>query len=397
LTLTSSVDGWNFTFDAEVTQGSLSGYVSNGQNLGFEFSGLNESGTYVINGNFNTGYPVTTTKDGQTYPLTASTISVASNTDPLSIVFQPETQVFIGSLDNVKLENQTQYLGLVSSVNDFVISDTFNPAVNNYITWENEKINFNYAPDNAFIYQNIGILQEGDTYKITLEGIAFNEGTDDQIRVYYRSENNLGFEFTFTANGFEEREKTISFSQVEFDFPDNALVIAPGSGTVFNGTVDNIVVQRYLDDEPEYTISYSEKARGWVSFKSFIPESALSLSGSYYTFKEGKPYKHNSNESRGVFYHDGGPLIPMNEASVTFILNEAASSVKSFKTLSYEGTEGWENEYVTTDMQSGYVSDFVEKEGKWFNYVHGGAKGFTQPVLNTSDFNFQGLGTTAIE
>ena len=397
LTLTSSVDGWNFTFDAEVTQGSLSGYVSNGENLGFEFSGLEESGTYVINGNFNTGYAVTATKDGQTYPLTVSTISAASNTDPLSIVFQPETEVFVGSLDNVKLENQTQYLGSVSSANDFVISDTFNPAINNYITWEDEKINFNYAPDNAFIYQNIGVLQEGDTYKITLEGVAFNEGTDDKIRVYYRSENNLGFEFTFTANGFEERQKTISFSEVEFDFPDNALVIAPASGAVFNGTVDNIVVQRYLDDEPEYTISYSEKANGWVSFKSFIPESALSLSGSYYTFKEGKPYKHNSNEYRGVFYHDGGNVIPTNEASVTFILNEAASSVKSFKTLNYEGTEGWENEYVTTDMESGYVSHFIEKEGKWFNYVHGGAKGFTQPVLNTSDFNFQGLGTTVTE
>ena len=374
--------------------------MSNEQNEGFEFSGLTESGTYVINGNFDPTYNTTVQKDGEPYALTVASISSTSNVSSSSLVFMPETEILECSIDDVSLENQTQYLGFLSSAQDFVISDTFNPSVNDYITWDNEKINFNSAPDDAFIYQNIGILQESDTYKITLEGVAFNEDIDDKIRVYYRNEDNLGFEFTFTANGFIEKTETISFSQAEFDFPDNALVIAPASNTTLSATVDNISVRKVLTNEPEHTLSYSEQSKGWVSFKSFIPESGVSLSGSYYTFKDGKLFKHDSNENRGQFYES--VIVP--KSSITFIMNREPSIVKNFNTLNYEGSEGWVNDYLTTDMQSGYASDFIEKEGKWFNYLHGGIKSlaeggefYGEEVVDTSNFTFQGIGTTIIE
>ncbi len=37
----------------------------------------------------------------------------------------------------------------------------------------------------------------------------------------------------------------------------------------------------------ETTVSYTEKVRGWVSFKSFTPENALSCANDYYTMKQG--------------------------------------------------------------------------------------------------------------
>ena len=61
------------------------------------------------------------------------------------------------------------------------------------------------------------------------------------------------------------------------------------------------------------TVSYSESVKGWTSFKSFIPENGVSVSGNYYTFKHGVPYIHHSHEASGfnpqinTFYGKGAP------------------------------------------------------------------------------------------
>ena len=44
------------------------------------------------------------------------------------------------------------------------------------------------------------------------------------------------------------------------------------------------------------TLSYSEKSKGWVSFKSFDHENGISLNNSYYTFSGGSMYQHHINE-----------------------------------------------------------------------------------------------------
>ena len=141
------------------------------------------------------------------------------------------------------------------------------------------------------------------------------------------------------------------------------------------------------------TVSYSEKNRGWESFKSFEPESGVSLSGEYYTFKHGYIYRHHEDlVDRNTFY---GQFTP---SSVEFIFNEGPSIVKSFNTLNYEGSQaqvveetahptvlsnaskgyynlvgktGWLCANIETDLQEGDVQEFINKEGKWFNYIKG--------------------------
>jgi hypothetical protein len=134
-----------------------------------------------------------------------------------------------------------------------------------------------------------------------------------------------------------------------------------------------------------YTVTYSEDVKGWVSFKSFIQESGVSVSGDYYTFKAGKCYKHD-NETRNTFY--GASVEP---STIKFVFNESPTVIKNFNTLNYDGDETWTCSSVITDQQSGTVNSFVEKEGKFFNYI----KGDINAALDTSEFNFQGIGTAS--
>ena len=132
------------------------------------------------------------------------------------------------------------------------------------------------------------------------------------------------------------------------------------------------------------TITYSEDVKGWVSFKSFIQESGVSMSGDYYTFRNGMCWKHD-NEVRNTFYGAA------TDSSITFLFNESPTTIKNFNTLNYDGDENWVCESITTDLQSGTVPEFIEKEGKWFNYI----KGDASAALDTSAFNFQGIGTAS--
>tara|TARA_R100001163_G_scaffold15749_1_gene14235 strand:- start:12142 stop:22377 length:10236 start_codon:yes stop_codon:yes gene_type:complete len=217
----------------------------------------------------------------------------------------------------------------------------------------------------------------------------------------------------------------------------NSLIILTdsqyGSGSgpaqhVANYSLDNFSMTPFTPMELSMnkTITFSEDVGGWVSFKSFTPESALSLSKKYYTFNQGGLYQHDVttngyNNFYGVQF----------DSSVTAVLNSDASTIKSFKTLGYEGSKshvtkfqeaslldfetgntinldsinnshinnieaevGWYVESIFTDKQDGFIDEFIEKEGKWFNYIKGGLQTVDQDYISrhTGDFSFQGLG-----
>ena len=157
---------------------------------------------------------------------------------------------------------------------------------------------------------------------------------------------------------------------------------------------------------PTETVSFAENVKGWVSRKSFVPESAASLNNKYLSFNGGELFQHHVDTvNRNFFYHT------QYDSSITTILNEAPGSWKSFKTINYEGSQsrvlgdnpdtdgllynlssidGWYVDSITTDHQTGFVPEFKEKEGKWFNYVKGEAT--TLSNLDWKEFSVQGLG-----
>ena len=89
-----------------------------------------------------------------------------------------------------------------------------------------------------------------------------------------------------------------------------------------------------------------------------------------------------------------------SDASITLLFNDLPSSIKSFNTLGYEGSQskvhadigdnkhrnnfpevGWYETMISTDQQTGHIpgfgtnpyeGEFINKEGKWFNYIIGG-------------------------
>jgi hypothetical protein len=189
-----------------------------------------------------------------------------------------------------------------------------------------------------------------------------------------------------------------------------------------NLKLGNKLVGSYDDRNDEYnitignqtTVSFKEDVKGWISFKSFMPESAISCANNYFTILEGKLYEHyNENVDRNTFYN------VYADSSVSVILNDVPGSVKSFHTLDYEGSQskidpnqntisgsnlaidnsyynlrgkpGWYVDNIKTDKQEGSLNEFIEKEGKWFNYI----KGINSVISEETDFgafNIQGIG-----
>ena len=156
------------------------------------------------------------------------------------------------------------------------------------------------------------------------------------------------------------------------------------------------------------TVSFSEKSKGWVTFKSFFPESALSINNEYYTWSNGDMYHHHSNSFRNNFY--GIQYM----STIDLLFNDAPETVKSFTTLNYEGTQsritahvnpggfddgeyynltgksGWYVEQAITDLQSSGELEFKNKEGKYFSYLKGVST--TLSNLDEREFSVQGIG-----
>ena len=101
-----------------------------------------------------------------------------------------------------------------------------------------------------------------------------------------------------------------------------------------------------LDETSDYynTLTFSERVQGWNTFYTYRPDLIFSLKNNYFTTKEGSLYIHydsltNANEFYGV----------SNQSSVTFIFNPSPSVNKNFKTINYEGSNGWQVDSFVTD------------------------------------------------
>ena len=120
-------------------------------------------------------------------------------------------------------------------------------------------------------------------------------------------------------------------------------------------------------------------------------------------------------------------------STINVIINELPGLVKNFEAINYEGSEGyrglvnnknysdsvtasavyndgefevlgtnssagsvqnvngWKTSSITTDIETGQVSNFHTKEGKWFGYITGDFDA-TNIIVDEGDFATQGLG-----
>jgi hypothetical protein len=187
------------------------------------------------------------------------------------------------------------------------------------------------------------------------------------------------------------------------------------------------------------TVSFNEAGKGWISFKSFVAESGVSMSGEYYTSFNENIYRHHTDfnidgtsVNRNTFYSGVNQFGNLGSGTFTssyidFIFNDVTGSVKNFKAINYEGSQGyqlsinnksftdaagnvanytdnsfaaitssydadaeikgWKVTSIETDLQQGEVISFSKKEGKWYGNIVG--------KFDVSDVSFNDVTVTS--
>jgi len=206
----------------------------------------------------------------------------------------------------------------------------------------------------------------------------------------------------------------------------------------------NLTLNHKQNTYRDTTVSFSEKTKGWTSFKSFIPQTGLSINDEYLTGK----IKYDSSDTdyinnKIIWSHhnedlstDGSLDIEANNfygehynSTVDVLFNQSPEVIKSFLSMNYEGTQakvdGWDNKNLTdangneisinnpnyqdltsdtkagwhvssfkTNLQEASIPEFIEREGKWFEYIKGDATSLSN--LDTKEFSVQGIGVIDI-
>ena len=431
--------GYSFQFEVDsilssgLTEGELSIKVAqtaddNGdyQVLGVE--NINAAGTYIVKFNYNGTAPYFDLQPD----ASSATLALQSDTNTSSarIIARPHSIGFVGKLTLVSIIDETQIIsGGTSSSWVFSEFDYENNETNVFTEasstafFEEGQIVFNNAFAGTQISQNINqVIAEGETYNVSFDFIPDGCG----FEVYYFSNQGVGFKVSadqqtiasgvFSENlnieqlfdGFNPTEDLTNSLVIRLLDPLNSL------------SIDNITMTRVVENSfNNSTVSYSEDVKGWVSFKSFIPEGGLSVSKKYFTFNEGKLYEHYYEIPAGVNYNEFyGVKYPSH---ITTLLNDSPGIVKTFRTLTYEGSQGyiigqtgqgdaevWNRGTVQgwqvpelhpltqepgfkTNMDQGSIKEFIEKEEKWFNYIRGSQESASK--IDMSLLSFQGAGT----
>ena len=112
-----------------------------------------------------------------------------------------------------------------------------------------------------------------------------------------------------------------------------------------------------------------------------------SMDNDFYTFKNGKIWKHHTNEVRNRYYGEDFDTV------IQTILNADSDFPKMFKTIKLKGKSElpW-SAVVVSDLNSGLIESdgYENKEGNWYGYIRRSDGDLDLKYLST-----QGLGLVA--
>ena len=94
------------------------------------------------------------------------------------------------------------------------------------------------------------------------------------------------------------------------------------------------------------TLTFEDDINGWTSFHDYEPKFAGSLKSKYYSFFGADIYKHHDSNSPRTTYYGVS-----YGSSIEFIFNASPSIIKNFKTVNYEGSNGWQVESILSDAE----------------------------------------------
>ena len=139
-----------------------------------------------------------------------------------------------------------------------------------------------------------------------------------------------------------------------------------GQGNVIGGwDVHNkqyvLSLQRSVSnpDQNYSTLNFDELVNGFSSFLTFKPTQLFSIRNKVFSLNSGTLWMHYSNNVPvGSFYGVTSP------ASITFVFNENPAVSKNFKTVNYEGDNGWQVNSFISDAQR---ADPGSTPGTWIS------------------------------
>jgi hypothetical protein len=106
-----------------------------------------------------------------------------------------------------------------------------------------------------------------------------------------------------------------------------------------------------FEDDSYKTLVFDDNVKGWVSFYSYKPQWGFSLRNKFYTLA---PKEVENNTFPSIWEHNSGTrnnfYSTTTPSSITFIFNSQPSLCKSFKTVNYEGSNGWKMDSFVSDM-----------------------------------------------
>ena len=128
------------------------------------------------------------------------------------------------------------------------------------------------------------------------------------------------------------------------------------------------IQELYKYSKMQYTISHSERNKGWNSFWSYLPDLFLRLNNRFYTIKQGQLWIHNDvdNPVRNNFYNS------QYASSVKTVVNDVMAEDKIFKTLVLESNQKWDALLATNLTDSSLdSSNFNTRESRQFSFIRG--------------------------
>ncbi len=213
---------------------------------------------------------------------------------------------------------------------------------------------------------------------------------------------------------FKDNLKACDTIYGAFDEQKKQYVITLEAHPLLGNTIDSGIVASSLTATADLTaygtLSWDERASGWVSFYTYKARHGVSLKNEFYTYHLSNLFRqHDETSKRANFYE-----ATYNDPSyVKFLFNMQPSSTKTFLTLDYEGTTGWgmtnfsTGGYVIgaygnyddvntayeipkegTTIGSGETVGFIRKEGFYYSELRNKAVDFYQ---DNSHFQTSGL------
>ena len=202
--------------------------------------------------------------------------------------------------------------------------DLLNTSTNQFDNYQDPNYNA------TFTFVNNLSIRKNRKYRVEISNATLNSAVLSSITLKKADGTTISNFSSVSTGGFVEFVASEDASSLKITTAQASG--SPASGDILKFKTFEFRPSYYkLDNGDATTIAYCENVQAWTSFYSFIPENMVSVGTQFITFKDGKVYKHNINNTRNNFYG------VQYKSRVSSIAKEAPSVIKTFNGLSVQG------------------------------------------------------------